>query len=366
MRYADFVDYSTLDPFKRRVIETLEPTLSKTERLGVRVVAESLGEPAALLDFMDDDFMLAFKSDGVGTKGCIADDMVRAGWEGDVADLYSGLGVDLIAMNANDLICVGATPLVLSDEIGSGRSEWFADEARVAGLLQGLRRGCDEAGITIPCGETPTLPDVINPDTANITGSMIGIVRPKERARWGQALECGDVIFGLASSGIHSNGLTLTRRIAERLPQGYFTPFTTPGDHWTLGQELLTPTRIYVQPVLEMFEAGVELHYLSNISGSGWRKVMRCRYPFTYVIERLPEPPPIFRFLQERGEVSDYEAYQTWNMGMGFCLYAPEGEAEAIEGICAEHGISVMRLGHVEEGKKRVMMRPLRIAYSHL
>ena len=191
---------------------------------------------------------------------------------------------------------------------------------------------------------------------------MIGIVRPRERACWGHSLRAGDVILGLASSGIHANGLTLARRIAEGLPQGYLTPF----GHWTLGQELLTPTQLYVKPVLEMFEARVEPHYLSNITGSGWRKVMRCRYPFTYVIEALPEPPPIFRFLQERGGISAYEAYQTWNMGVGFCLYAPEEEAEAIEGICAEYGIAVIRLGRVEEGEKQVVIRPLRIAYSPL
>ncbi len=362
MRYADFVDYSTLDPFKRRIIEALEPTWGNVARLGIRLVPESLGQPAVLLDFVDHDFMLAFKGDCVGTKGYIADAMIEAGWRGDAGSLYAGLGVDLVAANSNDVICMGATPLALSDEIGSGRSEWFADEARVAELLQGLQRGCDEAGITIPCGETPTLPDIINPETAYITGSMIGIVRPKERACWGQGLQAGDVIFGLASFGFHANGLTLARRIAERLPQGYLTPF---GD-WTLGQELLIPTRIYVQPVVEMFEAGVELHYLSNITGSAWRKVMRCRRPFTYVIESLPDPPLLFRFLQERGEISDYEAYQTWNMGLGFCLFAPEGEAEAIEGICTGYEIPVMRLGYVEEGEKQVVICPLQIAYSPL
>lgn len=367
MRYADFVDYSTLDPFKTQIIEALGPTWANIQRLGVRIVPESLGQPAVLLDFVDYDFMLTLKSDCVGTKGYIADKMLDAGWSGDVASLYSGLGVDLIAANANDVICMGAAPLALSDEIGSGRSEWFANEARVAGLLDGLRRGCDEAGITIPCGETPTLPDIINPQTAYITGSMIGIVQPRERACWGQNLRAGDVVFGLASSGLHANGLTLARRIIERLPQGYFTPFGAPtsaaGD-WTLGQELLTPTQIYTRPVLEMFEAGIELHFLSNITGHGWRKVMRCRYPFTYIVEALPEPLPIFRFLQEQGKVSDYEAFQTWNMGVGFCLYAPEGEEKAIEEICAEYGVSVMRLGHVEEGEKQVVIHPLRITYS--
>jgi phosphoribosylformylglycinamidine cyclo-ligase len=361
MRYADFVDYSTLDPFKERIIETLGPTWANIQRLGVRVIPESLGQPAVLLDFVDYDFILALKSDCVGSKGLIADKMVAGGWAGDVASLYSGLGIDVIAANVNDLVCMGAAPVALSDEIGSGCSEWFADEARVAGLLEGFRQGCDEAGITVPCGETPTLPDIVNPQTAYITGSMIGIIRPKERAFWGQRLQAGDMIFGLASSGIHCNGLTLARRIAERLPQGYATPF---GESWTLGQELLTPTQIYVNPVMGMLEAGVDLHYLSNITGSGLRKVMRCRFPFTYVVESLPKPEPIFRFLQEQGEVSDYEAYQTWNMGVGFCVYAPEGEAQAIEKTCAEHGIAVTRLGHIEEGDKQVVIQPLQATYS--
>ena len=387
MRYADFVDYSTLDPFKGQIMEALGPTWANIQRLGVRVVPESLGQPAALLDFVDYDFMLAFKSDCVGTKGYISDEMLATGWSGDTASLYSGLGIDLIAANANDVICMGAAPLALSDEIGSGRSEWFADEARVAGLLKGLRQGCDEAGLTIPCGETPTLPDIISPQTAYITGTMTGIVRPKERACWGQNLRAGDVIFGLASSGLHANGLTLARRIAERFPQGYLTPFgghpscgggerapsspsTNAEGGWTLGQELLTPTQIYVKPVLEMFETGVELHYLSNITGHGWRKVMRCRYPFAYDIETLPEPPLVFRFLQEEGGISDDEAYQTWNMGVGFCLYAPESEAKAIERISAKHGITMIQLGHVREradnvrGEKQVVIRPLQITYS--
>jgi phosphoribosylformylglycinamidine cyclo-ligase len=357
MRYADFVDYSTLDPFKERIVEALGPTWTNINPLGIRLIPESLGQPAVLLDFLNYDFALAFKNDCVGTKGYIADKMVAEGWDGDVASLYSGLGVDVVANNANDIICMGATPIALSDEIGSGRSEWFADEARVTGLLEGLRRGCDETGITIPCGETPTLPDVVNPQTSYITGSMIGIVRPKERACWGQDLQEGDVIFGLPSSGLHSNGLTLGRRIVERWPQGYFTVF---GD-WTVGQELLTPTKTYVAPVLE---AGVEMHYLSNITGSGWRKVMRCRYPFTYVLESLPEPPHIFRVLQQEGGISDHEAYQTWNMGVGFCLYAPARESAAISAICADHGMSVVQMGHVEKGERRVVIDELQVAYT--
>jgi len=360
MKYSDFVDYSKLDPFKERVMRTLEPTFGLVERLGIRVVPESVGEPAALFDFLDYDFMLAFKTDGVGTKNKIAD---KIGFSREVGgrSLYDGFGIDLIAMNANDLICVGAVPFALTDEIAAGDSSWFSNVSRVEDLLEGLYRGCVESGVTIPCGETPALPDIIRPDSVNITGSSIGMVRPKERAILGRDLAEGDVIYGLESSGIHSNGLSLARKIAERLPEGFLTRLE---NGRTLGEELLTPTKIYVREISEMLESGVEIHYLSNITGSGWKKVMRARRNLTYVIESLPDPQPVFTFLQEAGDVSDREAYMTWNMGIGFVIFAPESEWGRISEICRRFGTRCYRLGHVESGERKVVIAPKGIVYS--
>lgn len=368
MKYSDYVDYSKLDPFKKAVMSKMETTFKNIEGLGIRIVPESIGEPAALLDFVNYDFMLAFKTDGVGTKNKIADKLafLRAqtakgqdilkdkGW------FYRGFGKDLIAMNVNDLICVGATPIALTDEVASGISEWYEKEHRVGELLEGLKEGCDEAGITIPCGETPTLQDIILPDSVNMTGASIGIVRPKERALFGQKLEAGDIIYGLASNGIHSNGLTLARRIAEKLPDNFLTEL----EGKTLGEGLLTPTKIYSKPVVEMFDAGIEIHYLSNITGSAWKKIMRARRPFTYVIENVPEPQSIFKFLQEKGNVSNEEAYKTWNMGVGFVIFAPQSEGDKIKQIANKYNVGCYVLGHVEEGEKQVVIKPLSITYK--
>ncbi len=359
MKYSDFVDYSKLNPFKEKVIKYLEPTFKNLSYLRIKVVKESIGEPAVLLDFLDYDFMLAFKSDGVGTKNKIADEMLKKK-DLDAKNLYSGFGIDLIAMNANDLICLGATPIALSDEVASGDSSWFQDKEKVEGLLLGFKKGCNQASMTIPCGETPTLQDIIYPDSVNITGSMIGIVKPKSKVILGRDLKAGDFIYGLAASGIHSNGLTLARKIVEKLPQGYFTSFAKK----TIGEELLKPTKIYVKSILAMIKRNIKIHYMSHITGSAFRKIMRSKKSFTYVIEKLPRKLKIFRFLQEKGEISDYEAYQTWNMGVGFVIFAPEDQERKIAKICQKHKVSFYQLGRVENGPKKVIIKPLNIVYD--
>lgn len=349
MKYSDFVDFGKLNPFKKKVLKILRSTSDYLLPLRIKLLSQSLGEPAALLDFLDYDFLLAFKSDGVGTKSKIAE----------IIGDYSNLGIDLIAMNANDIICVGATPIALSDEVASGSSFWFNNQKKVDSLLLGFKKGCQLAGIIIPCGETPTLPDIIFSDTVNITGSMIGIVRPKSKAILGNNLREGDVIYGLASSGIHANGLTLARKIVEKLPQGYFSPF----EKTIIGKELLKPTKIYVEPILTILKKEVEIHYMTNITGGGFKKIMRAKKSFIYFIEKLPPKPKIFEFLQKKGNVPDIEAYQTWNMGIGFIIFAPEKEEELIRQICKEYKIDVYKLGRLKKGKRQVVIKPLNIRY---
>lgn len=359
MKYSDFVDYSKLDPFKKRIVKYLAPTFANLARMRIRIVQKSVGEPAALLDFLDEDFLLAFKSDGVGTKNKIADQMLRANPKIDAKRLYSGFGIDLVAMNANDLICLGATPIVLCDEIATGDSSWFQEEKRVEGLLAGLKKGCNQAGITIPCGETPTLQNIIYPDSVNITGSMIGIIKPKSKAVLGEELTSGDIIYGLASNGIHANGLTLARRIVEKLSKGYFTPF----GRKTIGEELLKPTKIYVKPILEMLKRGIKIHYMSNITGSAFKKIMRAKKPFTYLIEKLPKKPKILKYLQKLGNMPDNEIYETWNMGVGFVIFAPENQQKKIAKICQKYKIKFDIIGCVKKGPKKVIIKPLNISY---
>ena len=357
MKYANIEGLTKKDSFKQGIIGLVKSTGKNLLRSNIRIVPESLGEAAALLDFLDEDFYLAFKTDGVGTKSLIAETMAlrarQKKWpKKRLVNLYAGLGIDLIAANVNDLVCLGATPLALADEVAVGNYQQFLDADFVSGLLKGLKKGCQEAQITIPCGESPTLTDVIKPETFSITGSSIGIIQPKQQAIFGQNLQTGDIIYGLTADGIHTNGLSLARKIVERLPQGYFTPF----GRKTVGEELLKPTRIYSQIILEMVK-NIKIHYISNISGSAFRKICRAKKPFTYVIDNLPKPPKILTALQKWGRLNDAEAYETWNMGVGMAIFAPFTQETKIKAICRKHKIGFIKLGRVESGQKKVIIK---------
>lgn len=357
MKYSEIEGLSKKDSFKQGIIGLVKSTGKNLLSNKIRLVPESLGEPAALLDFLDEDFYLVFKTDGVGTKSLIAEAMAsdagRKRWpKKRIINLYAGLGIDLIASNVNDLICLGATPLVLSDEVAVGKYQQFLDQNFVSGLLKGLKKGCQEAQITIPCGESPTLTDVIKPGVSSITGSSIGIIRPKQKVIFGQNLQAGDIIYGLAAEGIHTNGLSLARKIVEKLPQGYFTGF----GKRTVGEELLKPTQIYVKPVLEMIK-NLEIHYISHISGSAFRKISRAKKPLTYKIDNLPKPPKILTALQKWGKLSDAEAYETWNMGLGMVIFAPANQEEKMLNICRKYQIGFIKLGRVESGQKKVIIK---------
>lgn len=365
MKYADIEGLEKKDPFKKGIIDLLKPTAKNLLKQRIRLLPESLGEPAALLDFLDYDFYLAFKTDGVGTKSLIADQMAekmkkKKKSKTKISDLYSGLGIDLIASNVNDLICLGAKPIVLSDEVAAGNYQKFIDKDFISGLCKGLKKGCLEANITIPCGESPTLTDVIYQHATSITGSSLGIIKPKSKAIFGQNLKAGDLIFGLASNGIHTNGLSLARKIVEKLPEGYFSLFGKK----TIGEELLKPTKIYVKPVLEMLKRKEEIHYMSNISGSAFKKIMRAKKSFTYIIEKLPKKPRILAYLQKIAKIPDKEAYETWNMGLGFVVFAPENQEKKMSKICQKHKIKLYRIGRVEKGPKKVIIKPLNITYE--
>ena len=369
MKYSDYVDYGRLNPFKRLAIELFSSTFGNPERLGIKVVEETLGAAAVAFDFLDYDFMLGFNVEGLGTKSLIAEEMyakMRIGEEVDGSRFYRGLGQDNMAMSVNDLVSIGAIPFAYGDILSSGDSSYFDDEGRMESLLTSFREGADMAGVALPLGETPTLQGILYPEVMDLAGASIGIIRPKSNLVGDGKVAEGDAIFGLESSGIHSNGVTLARKIVEGTPDRYFTELD---DGVTLGELLLTPTPIYVRPIVAMLDAGVDIHYLSPITGHAFRKIMRPRRPFRYVIDSLPEPPRVFselmRLSEEQGTpVSDHEAYQTWNMGVGYVVIAPEEYEEEIADICSGEGVKSNRLGRLEEGEKQVELPQKGIRYT--
>src|SRR5688500_5395789 len=174
--------------------------------------------------------------------------------------------------------------------LGVGASDWFKDERRTTDLVDGGKKACELARCAWGGGETPTLSGIVDAATVVLAGSAIGMVRPKGRLIRAN-VQHGDAIVLFESSGIHANGLTLARAIAARAPNGYLTPL--PGGR-TYGDALLDPTHIYVGVVEECLNQGVDIHYAVNITGHGWRKLMRAPDPFAYVIECIPAPQPVF------------------------------------------------------------------------
>jgi phosphoribosylformylglycinamidine cyclo-ligase len=242
-----------------------------------------------------------------------------------------------------------------------GISSWFNDEKRCGDLIGGWKKACQLARCTWGGGETPTLKGIVHPEAVVLSGSAVGVVKPKSHFINAANIQHGDAIVLISSSGIHANGLTLAREIAERLPNGYLTKLS---DGRLYGEALLDPTMIYVPLVEGCFNEGVKIHYAVNITGHGWRKLMRATQPFAYVIDHIPVPHPVFPFIQEHGPVDNQEAYANLNMGAGFALYVRERDVAKLLSIAHSLGMSALRAGTIASSKiKKVIIRPLGLEY---
>jgi phosphoribosylformylglycinamidine cyclo-ligase len=319
MTYAGSgVDYDAMDPFKRQAQLAGRETAGMIRRLNggeFKELETSRGESAYLIEAAKS--YLVHVEEGLGTKNLVADAMYKLTGK----SYYDQIAQDTVAMIVNDMITVGALPLSVAMHLAVGESEWFKDEIRSGDLIRGWANACMMAGATWGGGETPTLRDIVIPGTVILSGSAIGLVKPKERLLHSGKIQAGDAIVLLESSGPHANGLTLCRKIVPRLPNGYLTKLE---DSKTYGDALLAPTTIYVRFVEECLNRGIDLHYAVNITGHGWRKLMRANANFAYIIEHLPRPQPIFDLIQKYGPVDDREAYGNFNMGAGFALYVPK------------------------------------------
>lgn len=285
-------------------IDAMKAVLT-TKRKGFGEPLTEIGHYAGLLDM--GSFALAMTTDGVGSKVLIANAIRK----------WDTIGIDCIAMNVNDLLAIGAEPIAFVDYLAVEH----VDPEQAAQIALGLRRGAEISNMTIVGGETASLPEIIR--GFDLAGTAIGTV-DKDRVITGERIRVGDVLVGVPSSGLHSNGYTLARRIVAESKYTFFDPL--PGSDLTIGEELLTPTRIYME-ILELAKK-CEVHGLAHITGSGLLKLHRIT-SFGFEITDPLEPQPIFQFLQEEGGVEDREMYRTFNMGMGFVVVVPESDASA-------------------------------------
>ena len=283
---------------------------------------------------------IAMTTDGVGSKVLIAQRMGK----------YDTIGIDCIAMNVNDLLCVGATPLAMVDYI----AVQTLDPGCLGELAKGLTEGALRAGISIPGGEIAQVKDVIKSEAGkdgegfDLAGSAIGIV-DLDRIVVGDRVCPGDVIIGIESNGVHSNGLTLARKAIGTDVSLYEKTFPELGR--SLGEALLQPTHIYTQEVLPLLdpEQDIDVKALAHITGDGFLNLSRVPSKVTFVIETFPSPPPIFSLLQQLGGIADPEMFEVFNMGIGFCLVVPDSQADRTLELVSRFGKQAYRLGHVTD-----------------
>ncbi|MEJ7797324.1 MAG: AIR synthase-related protein [Solirubrobacteraceae bacterium] len=344
------IDYDVLDASKRDAIGFAQSTSQLLEVHGGRAVEASRGASAFVLELAGQH--LAFVIEGLGTKSIIS----RRWWEVAGEDRFADVGVDAVGAIVNDVCSVGALPIVINAYFATGRSDWHADTHGLRSLLQGWRRGCELSEATWGGGESPALPDLVAADDIELAGSAIGLVPAEWGPILGDELRSGDAIVLVESSGLHANGASLARSVADELPDGLLTAMPS-GRRF--GDALLDPSVIYVPLVAELRRRAIRPSYLSHITGHGMRKLMRAPVDLTYVIEDLPPVPEVLSFLVEHAGIDQREAYATFNMGAGFAVYVAAEHAQDVIDAAAARGMRAAVGGHVEAGRRSVeLARP--------
>ncbi len=285
--------------------------------------------------------LLATHTDGVGTKILIANMLKK----------YDTIGIDCIAMNVNDIICIGATPISFVDYIAANKN----NQKIFKKVVQGLAKGAKKSQVPIVGGETAIMPDLFSEKgfMMDLAGTVVGILSKKEMI-FGKSIKSGDIIIGVKSSGLHSNGYTLARSV---LLSKYKLNSRVKGvGH--LGNALLKPTEIYVKPVLEAL-AKCQIHGLAHITGGSFTKLLRLKN-IGYDLNNLPKTPPLMQLIQDCG-VEGKEMYKTFNMGIGFCIIAPKNNVAKIRSIFKKHKFATYEIGKITS-KKGVFVNSKKIA----
>ena len=281
--------------------------------------------------------VLVSGTDGVGTKLRLAQLM----------DKHDTIGIDCVAMCVNDIICGGAAPLFFLDYIACGKN----DPARIAEIVTGITEGCRQSECALVGGETAEHPGLMPDDDYDVAGFSVGIV-DEEKIIDGKRLAQGDVLIGLASTGVHSNGFSLVRKVLDVEHADLTSPVEQLGGK-SLGEALLTPTRIYVKAITALLKAGVDIHAVSHITGGGfYENVPRMMTDGLTARIRLGSFPklPIFQLIQDKGNIPQRDMYNTFNMGIGMILALPDGQAQQALSVLADAGESAYAIGEVVAG----------------
>ena len=359
------VDYAKIEPFKMAMVRAGKRTLAFPNRRGVYVDAESVGAHGAVFEYRGaEPHVWCMTQEGLGNKNWIAEWMYQHAGTG--RTYYEGIGIDTALMAANDVICQGALPVVYTDEVAAGDSEWFTDERRSQDLAESFYRACEMCGMALPAGESPALRYLVKAEppvrsAPSLSGCVTGLIAPPTKMITGEKIAAGDRIIGAPSSGLHANGISLVIKRGLALKDQFLTLLA---NGKTLGEEALIPTRSYVGLVEALQEKGIEIHSLLGGTGGGISKIAYAKKPFTYRVKRwVEEIPPLFLFMRQAG-VSLEDCVTTFNWGIGFYIYVPENEVERTLQTGREAGYDLLELGQVEPGERRVIFEPEKLTLA--
>lgn len=324
------VNYELMDPFKNACLKAGGNSLEITEF-----------EKFYLIDILE----------GLGSLNKLADDIYTLTNK----DYYYQAGWGNAASILNDLSSTGAAPLTLKLFVAAGSQSWFENKKRWQRLIKGFKDAALYTGAKWNGGETQTLVDLIQPNSCVLGGSATGIIEPKEKLITDQKIQSGDRMIFLKSSGLHTNGATIIRNIFKKDPQ-------------VLIEAIQPKTVIYSPLIKKLLLENIKIHYISHITGHGWRKIMRSKRQFSYVVEKVPPPQPIFKKIQAKTKVSAQQMYGDYNMGIGMVFFVPESETKSIIHIAKSFNIHAFDAGYIKDGPRQVLIKPLNLTLdgSHL
>jgi phosphoribosylformylglycinamidine cyclo-ligase len=353
-RYASAgVDYDVLDRAKRTALAAADASVPYSVGRAT-FDTRSFGEPASVVEV--GGITLATVLECLGTKSELAREFEASTG----VDRYASVGYDTVAAIVNDCICVGALPFIVHAYFATGAAEFYSG-TRHASLIAGFLRGCEDSGATWGGGESPTLSGLIAPGGIDLAGSAVGRVPVGCAPIFGTELAAGDEIVLIASSGLHQNGASLARALVAEIPDGLSTRLS---DGRMFGDALLDEGIIYVGLVEALLGSGIEVHYLSHLTGHGLRKLMRANREVTYRITELPPVPVVLAYLTERSGLSPSDAFGTLNMGAGFAVVVGPTEGERVVTLAAATGYRAIVAGVVEDGPRRVILEPVGVSYD--
>lgn len=349
------VDYATLDAGKRLALTAALGSSAALAAHGGRALDVSRGEPAFVFEL--GDRTLAFVMEGLGTKAVAA----RQVAEQLGLNRFDAVAYDTVAAIVNDLCCVGALPLVVNAYFATGSSDWYRRTEWHEALVDGWSQACADAGATWGGGESPSLPGLVNDRDIELAGSAVGAMPAGREPILGERLAPGDEIVMVASSGLHANGASLARMIADHVPDGYATKLPSGR---AFGDALLDPSILYAKLVGALAAADVPVSYLSHVTGHGLLKLMRPARDLTYRIAALPPVPEVLAFLAEQSDMDPHAAYSTLNMGSGYAVYTAAGTGAEVVEIARGLGHEALLAGRVEDGPRQVIVEPIGVVYA--